>query len=310
MQQYDIALIGGDARIAYMAPCFLEKGYRVICYGTLDVEKMRKKDIKENSSGSFENPITCAASLKEALEQSACVVGGISLFKDGRVFAQKEMPDLSEEEFFRCLKPDQMVFGGVIPVRFKELCRERNILCYDFMKDEPLAVFNAVATAEGAVLEALQNKETNIHGSRTLVLGYGRCGKVLAEKLKGLGAKVTVCSRCQVELACAEAFGFSVLPIGELEDEIHRFEYIYNTIPAVLLRKNLLTRMRRDVLIIDIASGEGGVDYVWAKRLGLQALHCLGLPGKYAPKISAKGLVDFVIRKMEQGKEICNGDKG
>lgn len=309
MQQYDIALIGGDARIAYMAPCFLEKGYRIICYGIMDVERINLKDIQEESDH-FENPAACAPSLKEAIEQSACIVGGISLFKDGKVFAQKEMPDLSEMEFFKCLKPDQMVFGGVIPIRFEELCREKNVLCYDFMKDEPLAVFNAVATAEGAVLEALKNKETNIHGSRTLVLGYGRCGKVLAEKLKGLGARVSVCSRCQVELASAQAMGFSVLPLGELEDEIHHFEYIYNTVPAVLLGKNLLTRMRRDVLIIDIASGEGGVDYSQAKRLGIQALHCLGLPGKYAPKISAKGLVDFVIRKMEQGKEICNGDKG
>ncbi len=310
MQQYDIALIGGDARIAYMAPCFLEKGYRVICYGTMEIERIDQKDVQEVDSDSFEAPIAYAASLREAIEPSACVVGGISLFKDGKVFAKKEMPDLSEKEFFRCLRPDQMVFGGVIPVRFEELCREKNVLCYDFLRDEPLAVFNAVATAEGAILEALRNKETNIHGSKTLVLGYGRCGKVLAEKLKGLGAKVTVCSRCQVELASAEAFGLLTLPIGELEEKIHHFEYIYNTIPAMLLRKNLLTRMRRDVLVIDIASGDGGVDYGWAEKLGLQAMHCLGLPGKYAPKISAKGLVDFVIRKMEQGKEICNGDKG
>lgn len=294
MKQYDIALIGGDARIAYMAPCLMEMGYQVICYGILDVD----------------SPVIYADSLKDAVEQSACIVGGIPLFKDGRVFAKKEMPGLMEEKFYEYLKPDQMVFGGVIPARFAELCGERNIFCYDFMKDEPLAVFNAVATAEGAILEALKNKETNIHGSKTLVLGYGRCGKVMADKLKGIGAKVTVCSRCQVERACAATCGLNVVPIGKLEDEIQRFEYIYNTIPAKLLGKNLLTRMRRDVLVIDIASGQGGVDYNLAKQLGVKALHCLGLPGKYAPKISANGLVDFVIRKMEQGKEIWNGDKG
>ena len=61
------------------------------------------------------------------------------------------------------------------------------------MKDESIAVFNAVATAEGAILEAMLHKQTNIHHSRTLVLGYGRCGKVLSEKLKGLSAHVTVC---------------------------------------------------------------------------------------------------------------------
>lgn len=298
MKPYDIALIGGDARIAYMASCFLEKGYRVICYGTMDV------------AGEESSNLLYADSMKDAIRQSSLIVGGISLFKEGKVFAKQEMQDMTEEGFYNCLEPDQMVFGGVIPERFSELCRERNILCYDFMKDEPLAIFNAVATAEGAILEALQNKETNIHGSDTLVLGYGRCGRVLSNKLRGMGAKVTVCSRSPVELACAETCGYRVLPIGKLEDGIHVFEYIYNTVPATLLRRNLLTRMRRDVLIIDIASGEGGVDYQRAKQLGIRALHCLGLPGKYAPKISAKGLVDFVIRKMEQGKEISDGDKG
>lgn len=310
MQQYDIALLGGDARIAYMAPYFMEKGYRIICYGIVDVTDEMEKyisvpdGIKEELTDNMESPIAYAVSMRDAIERAACIVGGISLFKGGRVFAQKDMPDMLEEEFYRSLISDQMVFGGVIPKRFEELCREKNVLCYDFMKDEPLAVFNAVSTAEGAILEAIRNKETNIHGSETLVLGYGRCGRVLADKLKGMGARVTVCSRCPVELACTETCGLSGLSLGELEEKIHRFEYIYNTIPAVLLRRNLLTRMRRDVLIIDIASGEGGVDYAWAKRLGIEALHCLGLPGKYAPKISAKGLVDFVIREMEQGKEI------
>ena len=60
MRQYDIALIGGDARIAYMAPCLMEMGYQVICYGILDVD----------------SPVACADSLKDAVEQSACIVEG------------------------------------------------------------------------------------------------------------------------------------------------------------------------------------------------------------------------------------------
>ena len=32
MAEYDIAVIGGDKRIAYMIPFFMEKGYRVIGY--------------------------------------------------------------------------------------------------------------------------------------------------------------------------------------------------------------------------------------------------------------------------------------
>ena len=32
MAEYDIAVIGGDKRTAYMIPFFMEKGYRVIGY--------------------------------------------------------------------------------------------------------------------------------------------------------------------------------------------------------------------------------------------------------------------------------------
>lgn len=288
MEQYEIALLGGDTRIAYMAPYLLEKGYRVICYG---IENIFRND---------EYPIIYANTWEEAVEHSDYIVGGIPLFKEGKVFSKLTLPDMKQDELYQCLKKKQTVFGGVIPENFMEKCRERGIGCYDFMKDEPLAVFNAIATAEGAILEALQHQKTNIHGSKSLVLGYGRCGRVLADKLKGLGAGLTVCSRCKVELACADTVGLDTLPLRELEEKVHEYEYIYNTIPAVLLGKNILTQMRRDVLVIDIASGVGGVDYSSAEELGISALHCLGLPGKYAPKISAKRLADLVIQKIEQ----------
>lgn len=288
MEQYDIALLGGDTRTAYMAPYFLEKGYRVICYG---IENVVRDD---------EYPFIYAKTLKEAVEQSDYIVGGIPLFKEGKVFSKQNMPDRESDELCQCLRKKQIVFGGVIPQDFMEMCKEREIGCYDFMKDEALAVFNAIATAEGSILEALKYQKTNIHGSKSLVLGYGRCGRVLAEKLRGLGADLTVCSRCEVELAYADAFGLNTFSLKDLEGKVHKFEYIYNTVPAVLLGKNILERMRRDVLVIDIASGLGGVDYYSAEKMGIAALHCLGLPGKYAPKISAKRLVDFVIYKIER----------
>ena len=108
------------------------------------------------------------------------------------------------------------IFGGIIPEAFHQECSERGIACYDFMKEESIAVFNAIATAEGAILEALLHKQTNIHQSKTLVLGYGRCGKVLCGKLKGLSAHVTVCANNSLELALAEAFGLDVLPLKKV----------------------------------------------------------------------------------------------
>ena len=275
MAEYDIAVIGGDRRTAFMIPFFQENGYRVISFGIQETDK-------ENADGR-------AHSLKEALDGAEVIVGGIPLEKEGVL----EIRELS-----RLIRKKHTIFGGVIPESFRQECSERDILCCDFMLVESIAVFNAVATAEGAVLEALRHKDTNIHKSESLVIGYGRCGKILSDKLKGLSACVTVCSNSQTELAVADAYGLRTLPLEQLESRAGEFEYIYNTAPALLLTEKLLEKIREDALIIDIASARGGVDYKAAERLNITALRCPGLPGKYAGRTSAKCLTDYVLRHL------------
>lgn len=273
MAEYDIAVVGGDKRTAYMIPFFREKGYRVIGY-----KVCRNNDMEIKADG-------YADSLKQAVESASVVVGGIPIEKKGI---------LSLRELSRHIRKHHKIFGGVIPDAFRQECSERGIDCYDFMKDESIAIFNAVATAEGAILEAMLHKQTNIHHSRTLVLGYGRCGKVLCDKLKGLSAMVSVCGNNVTELAMAEALGIEVLPLKKLGEKIGEFEYIYNTIPAIVLGEEILEKVDDDALIIDIASGRGGLDYKEAEEK-VNALHCLGLPGKYAAKVSAQKLSEYVM---------------
>ena len=286
MKQYDIALLGGDARTAYMLPYLLGKGYRVICYGTTKLCGMEHRQIE-------------AKTLREAVEASRCIVGGIPFWKGKMLSCCRDLPDLQQEELYHCLRKGHIVFGGILPEDFIAFCKEKGISCYDFMKNEPYVIRNAIATAEGSILEALQHQPTNIHGSRSLVLGYGRCGSVLAQKLRGMGANVTVCSRCGRELAYADSCGMRIMQMKDLERSIAIYEYVYNTIPAVVLSKNILEKMRKDVLVIDIASAPGGVEDEAARQLGVKVLHCYGLPGKYSPQVSAEGLADYVIQKME-----------
>lgn len=275
MAEYDIALIGGDRRTAYMVPFLKEQGYRVMGYRLYKT----REEIRADGE---------AESLQQALESADLIVGGIPMEKRG-VLCMKEVS--------RYLRKRHKVFGGLLPEGFCRECAERGIPCYDFMKDEGMAIFNAIATAEGAILEALLHKETNIHGSCSLVLGYGRCGRVLAEKLKGWSARVTVASVSREELAVADSMGLDTLSLEELKKEIGSFSYIYNTIPALVLPKNLLELMQPGVLVVDLASGMGGADVRAAGRLGIACIHCLGLPGKYAAEVSAGKLAEYVLEK-------------
>ena len=85
------------------------------------------------------------------------------------------------------------------------------------------------------------------------------------------------------------------LALEQLGEKAGEYEYVYNTVPAPLIDKAVLQRLNRDVLVIDIASGNGGVDYKAAEELSVHARHCLGLPGKYACRISARCLTDYVL---------------
>ena len=296
MIKYDIAIIGGDRRTACMAPVFLNKGYRVICY---HIQESGIKDSYIQDSCSTQNfnipQIQYAHSLKEALENAQIIVGGIPFTKNDCLYCESNSIQIKLCEFQRCLRKRQKVFGGVIPEDFRRICDEREISCFDYMKDEPLTLFNAISTAEGAILEALIHKDTNIHQSNTLVLGYGRCGKILADKLKGMSAYVTIASNDDKELSLASALGFNTLYTSQLNSKIYHFEYIFNTIPFCILNKACLENVPKNSLIIDIASNRIGADYDAASQLNTNIIYCPGLPGKHSSQSCAEKLVEYTI---------------
>lgn len=284
MKKFDFAIIGGDKRTAGMAHVFAKRGYGVICYGTIGCPTNEK--------------VYYAETLQEAISKAPVIVCGIPFEKNGTLYFEDDTLKTPLTELQRMLRKMHKIFGGVISDDFRRGCEKRGIPCYDFMLDEPLAIYNAIATAEGAVLEALLHKNTHLHQSKTLVLGYGRCGRVLADKLKGLSAQVTICSGQPQELATAAALGFQVIPLSRLTKSVKHFEYIFNTIPATVLTENVLRNMREDALTIDIASNRIGADYEAAEALHQKVLFCPGLPGKYAPLSCAENLADYVLNKI------------
>lgn len=109
-----------------------------------------------------------------------------------------------------------------------------------------------------------------------------------------MGAETTVAARRPSQLALAKTWGLATCSLYELEEKISSFELIYNTIPALVLTRELLKNTREDVLIIDLASSPGGVDFTAAKELGREAILALGLPGKVAPVTAGKILAEVI----------------
>ena len=62
------------------------------------------------------------------------------------------------------------------------------------------------------VMIALERMPGTLHGSSAFVIGYGRIGKLLADRLRAFGADVTVFARKESDRAFAEAFSCRAAP--------------------------------------------------------------------------------------------------
>ncbi|MGN1115965.1 MAG: dipicolinate synthase subunit DpsA, partial [Candidatus Ornithomonoglobus sp.] len=214
-------------------------------------------------------------------------------------FSDSELPidDLIEK-----INPLSIIFGGRISDYISERLTARGIKHSDYMTRDELAIRNAVPTAEGAIQIAISETPITLHGSKCLVLGYGKVGKILSRCLNGLGAKTYVGARKYADLALIESHDCIPLTINEAKTRIEEFDVIFNTVPALILTGEVLEKVRQDTLIIDLASKPGGVDFESAAELGLRVIWALSLPGRVAPVtagIIIKDTITNILSEME-----------
>ncbi len=161
-----------------------------------------------------------------------------------------------------------------------------------YARREEYQIAIARLTAEGAI--ALLRPETGLSGAHILLLGYGRIARLLARELQKAGALVTAAARSGEQRAWAEAEGIEALPLDALSGALDRFDVIIGTIPAPVLTEPLLALVRKDALLLELASAPGGIDAAAAHERGLRYIRAPSLPAKYAPERAAVILRDAV----------------
>ncbi|MDR2360256.1 MAG: dipicolinic acid synthetase [Oscillospiraceae bacterium] len=204
--------------------------------------------------------------------------------------------NLTDEVLAR-LKPEHLVFAGKVSAADRIRAEAAGIDLHDYYEREELDILNAAATAEGAIELASRETDITLWRSRVLILGYGRVGSTLANRLKGLGAYVSVYARNNSDKARIEVCGYRN---ADMSGGLNGYDIIINTVPARIVNRGELSRMRSGVLLIDLASVPGGVDFRAADELGIRALHALGLPGKVAPRTSAELIRDTIFNMLAE----------
>lgn len=268
-----IAMIGGDLRIALLAELLAQENWQVQTYGLEQYETKEK--------------IEKVPDLSTLCQKAELVFSAVPLSKDGEKinapFAQK---DIVLKEVFENMKQGTFLAGG-IKKEWKE-AYETKIQFVDLLEDERLTIQNAISTAEGAIQKILEKTTTTIYGSKILILGFGRIGKLLANRLEKFGVEIWCEARKQADLTWIEAYGYHPLSLIELKKaDLSTFSIVANTIPHIVLEQEEIAKLNPDCYVIDLASSPGGINQEEITKRKIAFDWALALPGKVAPKTSA-----------------------
>lgn len=281
MSPYVLTLIGGDLRMAWLAQLLTNDGHIVKLYG------------QEENDFPFDGSVIHCCDLETALCTSDACILGIPCSRDKKTvyapFSQKTIPI---SDIISLLSDDQYLFGGMLPC-----CHDNAI---DYALDESFIWANTLPTAEGALQLLMQHSPHVVSGSRIAILGYGRVAQKTAHLLHTVGAHVTVYARDPLARTKADIFGLNSKDLPHISEDIASYHAVLNTIPAVILTKDILEKANKNTLFMELASAPGGFDQNAIRQLELSYIAAGGLPGKVAPQTAAQYIKNTILNRLEE----------
>ena len=271
----NIAIIGGDQRIVQLAEMMSQEGFNVFTYGLERNNKINKNE-----------KIRKCESLKELISSADIIVSSIPFTKDG-ININMPFSDTKVEikELGKYLKNKTLIAGRIDKSLYEEIPESKVI---DLLEREDLTVLNAIASAEGTIQVAMEETEKTLNGSNILIIGFGRITKVLFNMLKGFGANIYCETTKKENVSWIKTYGYTPIIWKDLEENLGKFDLIINTAPHIILDDAKLSFLKKDCVIVDVASDPGGVDRESAKKRNVKLIWALALPGKVAPITSAE----------------------
>lgn len=251
---------------------------------------------------------------KEMVCHGAFVVGSVErACKDTEVLILP-LPGTDEKGLIRAVYAEQQLYltekaisdmapGATVIIGWarnflKDWSQKHRFKLLEIVEMDEIAILNSIPTAEGAIQIAMEETLSTIHGSRTSVIGFGRVGVTMAATLKALGSEVTVIARNPGQLARAWQMGCHQATYEDLHEVMRNSDIIFNTVPSMILDREVLKYANPDILIIDLAAQPGGTDFEAANTYGLKAILAPGLPGKVAPLSAGKILAAVIPRLL------------
>lgn len=267
-------MIGGDQRFDYLAQLLLNEKHTVYWY-------QRRSDI---------NPIDGIKIIQHIIETDYTIFP----------IPMKATDSIDYSHIISRLNTATTVFGGMISNDYADQLTKKHINYFDYGVTEEFALRNAIPTAEGAIEIAMHNTRKTLANSNVCVVGYGRIGKALSQRLKNLGCHVTISARKEKDIHAILENDMQPVYTDELR-KCGVFDIIFNTVPAQVIDRSTLIKQTADTLIIDLASKPGGVDLGTAMEREIKVIHALSLPSRCAPDTAGRIIFDIINNQINKG---------
>lgn len=211
------------------------------------------------------------------------------------------------------LKPDfligisekSIIFTGIKTNALNEMLDKVKKNAIVLMEDDEVKKENSIPTVEGIIGDLIYNTDYTINGANIFILGYGNIGKLLTEKLKGLGANLTVGVLLFEEYKKVTENDINCIYTNNqflMENSMQENDIVINTVPELIINKDYLKVVNKNAYILDISSHPHGVDFNSANELNIKNKLLLGIPGNVAPKTAGLILVNKIEDILERSK--------
>lgn len=187
------------------------------------------------------------------------------------------------ESILQMLPPNTIVIGGQL--LHSALAEYRTL---DLLTMPLYLAKNAAITADCALRLAGQYTRRTFSHSSTLVLGWGRIGKCLAQLLRDTGCPVTVAVRKDYDFAVLQALGYDAIFIQDIPGQLHKFDLLFNTVPQKIVYESI----PGSCLAFELASIPGMPQE--------NVIDARGLPGRLAPVSSGALIAETILYCLKE----------
>jgi dipicolinate synthase subunit A len=208
-------------------------------------------------------------------------IPGISA--SGALFAPAaQKPIIPDHAMLRGMAPKAHIILGWADANLKAHCEKLDITIHEYEWDRSLMLQRTPAIIEGLLKIVIENTDITIHNANACVVGQGTIGAVLARYFVALGAHTHVVARNPEQRSAAFVAGATPHALEGLSELAPDLDLLFSTVPSRVIDQDILSRLPKSALIVDLAAPPGGVNFDAAKSLGLKAIWGRGL-GSRAP---------------------------